>query len=305
VSDAVAEAPVPLWRDLVVLSKPGITLMCVIMAAGGMALAWQTDAAGASGLTLIRVAQGLSGVALSVMGANTFNMVWEREGDRSMVRTRQRPLPAGRMSVWTALVWGALCASISLALLYVAQGTLSFCLGLFAILSYVLVYTPAKRRTSQALAIGAVPGAIPPLLGWALATGRMDPPGVVLFLILLLWQLPHFLAISIYRHRDYAAAGIRTVAVVRGEEVAKMQSLIYTVFMFPVSLLLVPMGTAGFLYFAVAGALGAWFFVLSVQGFEPGAGTVWARRFFLASLIYLPALCVALLVDVALRAGFG
>jgi protoheme IX farnesyltransferase len=294
---AEVEAPPTVWKDLVTLGKPGITMMCVLMAAGGYGLALRQAEAGPNtgGFLLSLVA-----TALSVMGANAMNMVLEREGDRAMVRTRNRPLPSGRMHPGIALAFGVIGGVVSFGLFYEFVNPVAAWLSAFAYLSYVFVYTPLKRRTPQALAIGAVPGAMPPLLGWACVTGEINAPGVVLFLILLLWQLPHFLAISLYRLRDYAAAGILTVPVVRGEEQARIQSMAYTVLLVPVSLMLVPLGVAGFLYFVVASALGAWFFVYSVLGFEPGAGPVWARRFFFASLIYLPVLTGALILDVYL-----
>lgn len=297
----VAEDPAPaiptLWQDFVTLGKPGITVMCVLMAAGGMGLALRESALQ---LPWWQLPVALIATTLSVMGANALNMVIERDGDRDMVRTRNRPLPSGRMHPAVAIGFGIVTGGLAFGLFYDLVNPMSAWLSAFAYLSYVLVYTPLKRRTTQALIIGAVPGAIPPLLGWTSVTGTIDAPGVVLFLILLLWQLPHFLAIALYRLRDYAQAGIRTVPAVRGEEAARVQSMIYTVLLVPVSLLLVPLGVAGFLYFAVASALGAWFFVYSVRGFEPGAGPVWARRFFFASLVYLPVLTGALILDVYL-----
>jgi protoheme IX farnesyltransferase len=226
------------------------------------------------------------------------NMVLEREGDKRMVRTRRRPLPSGRMATWVAVVWGLGTVVAAAVILWTQVNALTCGLAMLAFVLYVGVYTPAKRRTPQALAIGAVPGAMPPLIGWTAATDQVDAVGLVLFSVLLLWQLPHFLAIAIYRLRDYAAAGILTVPLVRGEEVAKVQSLVYTIFLFPVSLLLVPLGGAGSVYFTVSSVLGAWFFILGVRGFEPGAGTVWARQFFLASLVYLPVWVIGLVLDV-------
>lgn len=293
------------WRDFVALAKPGITIMCVLMTAGGAGLAIHGDAVRSGVFGWVEFAWLLLGTALSVSSANALNMLLEREGDRDMVRTRNRPLPSGRMHPMTAIGYAILTGLTSVWVLYTQVNPLTAWLSVFALVSYVAVYTPLKRRTTQALIIGAVPGAIPPLLGWTGATNEIGAPGIVLFLILLLWQLPHFIAIAIYRGRDYAAAGIKAVSVVRGVEVAKVQSLIYCVFLVPVSLLLVTLNIAGYFYFVVASALGAWFFVLSVRGFEPKAGTLWARRFFLASLVYLPVLTAGLVLDIWWRGRGG
>jgi len=287
-----------LARDMVSLAKPGITIMCVLMTAGGAGFALHT-APGAAMSAAAWLAL-IIGTGLSVASANAMNMVMERDGDRLMRRTKDRPLPSGRMRPWVAVVFATLTAAVSWVWLWTAVNALTACLAIFALVSYVWIYTPLKRRTPQALVIGAVPGAIPPLMGWAGAAGSIAAPGVILFLILLLWQLPHFIAIALYRNRDYADAGIKTVPVVRGEEVAKIQSLIYSLVLFPVSLTLVLVGAAGYLYFVVAACLGIWFFIFSVRGFEPDAGNQWARRFFFASLVYLPVLTAGLVLDVVL-----
>jgi protoheme IX farnesyltransferase len=168
-------------------------------------------------------------------------------------------------------------------------------LGALALGTYVLVYTPLKRRSWLALVVGAVPGAIPPLLGWTAATGRMALPGLVLFGILFLWQVPHFLAISLYRGDDYAAAGLKTLPGERGVRAAKRQGILWVAALVPVSLLLVPLGVAGRGYLAVAAVLGAVFFGWAVWGLREAAGKRWARSMFLVSLAYLTALFVVLL----------
>jgi protoheme IX farnesyltransferase len=289
--------PQGLVRDLVELAKPGITFMCLLMTAGAMAYAWALGTV-TPDFSLSIAVWALVGTTLSVVAANTMNMVIEREGDKRMVRTRNRPLASGRMSVWAALLFGVVGIVAATWILWTRVNPLTCGLSLFAFGSYVLIYTPLKRVTPQALVIGAVPGALPPLIGWTAATNRIDAIGLVLFGVLLIWQLPHFIAIAIYRFRDYASAGIKTVPVVRGEEVAKVQSVVYTIFLFPMSLLLVPLNGAGSIYFIVASVLGAWFFVLGVRGFEPGSNAVWARQFFLASLVYLPVWVLGLVVDV-------
>lgn len=280
--------------DYVALVKPRITLMSVLMAAGGYALATRAGEWGGAVWALI-------GTALAVGSANALNMVIERESDALMTRTANRPLPAGRMKAAPAVIFGIVMGIAALAVLLLKTNLLTAALGAFALLGYVLVYTPLKRRTPLALLIGAVPGAMPPLMGWTAATGQPDLPGLALFMILLVWQIPHFLAIGLYRKEEYARAGIRIVPIVRGDQAAKIQSLAYTTALVPVSLCLVPLNAAGWLYFAVAAALGAWFLSMSARGLSPAAGPVWARKFFLVSLAYLPMLVLGLLADALIR----
>lgn len=277
-------------RDLIALSKPGIVIMCLVEAAGGLWLA----PGSASVATWLWTFLGLT---LVVASSNAWNMLWEREGDKHMERTRNRPLPSGRMKPATAATFAVVTGIGSLLVFATQVNVLSAWLALASMFSYVLIYTPLKRVTSWSLPIGAIPGAMPPLIGWAAATGSIAAPGVVLFAILFLWQIPHFLAISLYRRDDYQAAGIIIVPVVMGEETTKVQALVSSLLLVPISLLLVPMHVAGFFYFVVASVAGGAFFVLSMRGFEPHPTNAWARRFFLASLLYLPALTLALILD--------
>ncbi len=278
-------------RDFYELGKPSITGMNVLMALGGLALAgvgadWQ--------LVLVTAV----GTAAAVASANALNMVWEREGDKHMARTASRPLPRGRLGVGESIAFGLVLGVLSIAIL-ASINLVTAGLGLFAILAYVLVYTPLKRRTPLALLIGAVPGAVPPLMGWTAATGSIDLPGLTLFGILLVWQLPHFLAIALFRKQDYARAGIKTVAVVRGDRVAKAQAVAWSLALIPISFALVPLEVAGWLYGSVALVLGFGYLGYSLKGLRPSGDAAWARRYFFASLVYLPVLTLALAIDVA------
>jgi protoheme IX farnesyltransferase len=280
-------------KDLAALSKPGIVAMCLVMAAGGLWLA-------PGGVPASTWLWTMLGLTLSVSSANAWNMIIERDGDRYMNRTRNRPLPSGRMSVATAVVFALVTGVASCAILWTRVNPLTAAIALAALLGYVGIYTPSKRMTTWSLPIGAVPGAAPPLVGWAAATGEIGVPAIVLFLILFLWQLPHFLAISLYRQADYDSAGIVVVPSVYGEESTKHQALISSFLLVPVSLMLVPLHISGFFYFVVATAAGVWFFVLCLRGYEPAPTQRWARRFFLASIAYLPILTLAIAVDALL-----
>ncbi len=276
--------------DLLALGKPSILLLSVMMAAIGL---WVAPGA----IGVLPTLGLLLGTGLVVASANALNMVLERDVDGLMARTKNRPLPTGRMRMSTAIAFGLITGLGGTAVLALACNALTAWLGFGALASYVLVYTPLKQRTVWALVIGAFPGAAPPLMGYAAATDRLDATGLVLFGILLVWQLPHFLAIAIYRKRDYAAAGIQVAPVVRGDRAAQWEALVYATVLVPLALALVPLGVAGVAYGVVALGASLAFVGFHLHGFNTLPAPRWARRVFLASLAYLPALAVGLLVD--------
>jgi protoheme IX farnesyltransferase len=277
-------------RALVELAKPRITTMVVVTFAGGL---WLAPGAGAGW----RRALALLGTVLIVAAANALNMYLERDSDGRMERTRRRPLVEGRLSPEMAVGFGAVLACAAVPLLLVGANPLTAVLGLVAFASYVWAYTPLKRVSGVALFVGAVPGAMPPLMGWTTATGRLDAPGLALFAILFIWQLPHFLAIALYRAEDYAAAGIRVLPLSVGVLATRWHIIVYTVALVVVSVLPVPFGVAGRWYLAAARILGAWFLGRALVGFRPAAPRPWARSVFLVSLVYLTGLFGALAVD--------
>ncbi|HSQ66861.1 MAG TPA: heme o synthase, partial [Polyangiaceae bacterium] len=203
-----ARSPLSLARDVVALSKPRITLMVMLTALGG---AW---------LAPVRVEGGamvwlVLGTALVVGGANALNMLLERDTDGLMERTRNRPLPAGRLSPRTVLWFGLIASGSSIPILGFGVNATTATLALLANLLYVLAYTPLKRRSHLALLVGAVPGALPPLMGWTAATASVDAGGLVLFAILYFWQLPHFMAIALFRKDEYERARLVVMPSVR------------------------------------------------------------------------------------------
>ncbi len=280
-------------RDLIALTKPGIIRMCLIMTVGGIWLAPGTP-------SILAIVATLLGSAAAVGSANAFNMIVEREKDRHMRRTRKRPLPDGRLDLNTAITFATVLGVASILLLGLFANLLTAGLALFAIFSYVLIYTPMKYRSPAALVVGAVPGAIPPLLGWTAVTNNLDLPGVVLFAILMIWQIPHFIAIALYRKADYERAGIKAISVTSSNMVAKLHAAAWAVALIPVSMALTPLGLTGITYFVAALVLGLAYFVWSLTGLRESAGDKWARGYFFASLVYLPALTLALVLDVAL-----
>lgn len=280
-------------RDFAQLVKPNITFLVLITTGGGLWLA-------PGSLEWTRLFAALLGTVLVVGAANTLNCYLERDSDAFMTRTRNRPLPAGRMSPRTALWFGLALALVAIPTLTLLVNPVTGLLAAIALVSYVWIYTPMKQISPQALLIGAVPGAMPPLMGWTAVTGRVEWPGVVLFGILFLWQLPHFLAISIYRQREYDNAGIRTLAGLHGPSRARWHSLFWTALLVPVSLMLVPLGVAGWIYLGIAAVLGLVFLAWALAGFRAENAEKparWARGFFVYSLIYLTLLFAALLVD--------
>ncbi len=214
--------------DLVTLTKPRITLMVVVTMLGGIWLAQHHAAYGAGAVatagagSALRLAAAVGGTALVVGSANALNMYLERFSDRLMARTRNRPLPTGRLPADLALWFGLALGAVSVPALTFGVNAVTGLLAALALVSYVVVYTPLKRRTTLSLLIGAVPGAIPPLLGWTAVTGKIQGPGLILFGIMFLWQVPHFLAIATFRRDDYARAGLKVLPVERrGDRVTR------------------------------------------------------------------------------------
>ena len=265
--------------DLVALGKPRIMVMALLTAAGAMTLAPGT-------LPLWRALVLLTGTALIVGSANTLNMWLERDVDCLMSRTKNRPLPGQRLMPNTALVWGALQGALSLPVLAIS-GVVPAALGMVALLLYVGVYTPMKQHTHWATWIGAVPGAMPALMGWTATTGRIDLGGLAVFGVLFFWQIPHTHAIAIYRQREYDAAGMKTLPSTRGLEATRRAISLFLLVQVAVSFAPAALGVAGTPYLVTAIALGA---MVLVQGLTGDGTTKWARNLFLTSIVYLPIL---------------
>jgi protoheme IX farnesyltransferase len=242
----------------------------------------------------LRTALLLFGTALLVGSANTLNCWYERETDGLMIRTRNRPLPSGRIDPWTALAFGVLCGVFAIPILAIAINPLTALLGAIAHATYVLVYTPLKKVSPWALEIGAIPGAIPPLMGWTAATGALSLPGWFLFGILLFWQIPHFLAIAIYLEDDYRRGGLKVLSVVRGPVIAARWLAFYTVVLVAVSVLAQPLGLASVAYTTAAAVLGVGFLEFARRGLSGRVAGAWARRTMLYSIAWLTALMIAL-----------
>ena len=277
--------------DWVTLTKPRLNLLVLITTMAGLYLAEP------SGVSLTLLVNTLVGSALVAGGAAALNQVLERTTDASMRRTRNRPLAAGRLGVAEGAALGALLSLAGLAELAVFTNLTAAAVAAVTLVSYVFLYTPLKTRTSLATLVGAVPGALPPVIGWAAATGTVSGPAIVLFAIVFLWQMPHFLAIAWMYRDDYARAGIPLLPVLEPDgRRTGHQALLYAAVLWPVSLLPVMAGLAGLPYSAIATVLGFLYIGLSVRfAQERSPGT--ARRLFLFSILYLTLLLGALVAN--------
>ncbi len=276
--------------DWCILTKPGISAMTLVVTLAGYHLA-----SGGHWSMPVVVAM-LVGTALSGSGANALNMWLERDRDALMRRTANRPIPAGRISPRSALVFGLFLSVAGPAVLAVSVGSLPSLIAAVTIASYVLVYTPLKHVSSVNTLVGAVPGALPPLIGWSAASGTLDARAWGIFLILFFWQLPHFLAIAWRWREDYERGGYRmlTMGDPDGLRTAR-QVVLQTLALIAVSLLPAVQGLAGGLYAAGAVVLGLGFLFFGI-GFAGDRTEARARRLFLASIVYLPVLLSILVI---------
>ncbi|MBS2029155.1 MAG: protoheme IX farnesyltransferase [Deltaproteobacteria bacterium] len=275
--------------DLVALTKPKITRLVVFTGAVGMWLA------PVGTLTPVKVIFTLLGTVLVVAAANALNMYLERDVDALMTRTADRPLPAGRLPASVGLGFGLGLALFSLPILSQAVNPTTALLGFLALVIYVGAYTPLKQKTWLAVIVGAVPGAIPPLMGWTAATGHLGAPGVALFAIMFLWQIPHTLAITLFRDAEYRRAGFQTLPVQRGETVARWQTLAWSPLLVASTLAPWWLGLVGLAYLATACVLGIGWMVLAVRVARERGAVKWARGLFIYSIIYLTLLFGVLL----------
>lgn len=278
-------------RDLAALGKPRLSMLVICSSGVGLWLAPARIAPIPALITMLAT-------ALVVGAANALNSYYERDIDALMVRTQDRPLPTKRVEPHIALVGGLAVGVASIAVLAIAANMLTAMLSLLAYVSYVWVYTPLKQYTPWAVVVGAIPGAIPPLLGWTAATNTIDAGGLSLFALLFFWQIPHFLAIAIYRQSDYTAARLKVLPVVRSANETTWWTVASVIALLPVSLLPWAAGVAGPVYAWVAAALSVAFIVISFRGIRTDPRTRWARRVFIGSLGYLTALFAVLIAEV-------
>lgn len=296
-SDVLALAPEvrsgfrDITRDYLELSKSRIVMMVLMTTAAGYAI-------GARDFSWMVLLNTLVGTALVAAGTNALNQYVERDLDGLMNRTRRRPLPAGRISPRAALLFSSAIAVLGTIYLVVAVNWLTALLGAFTLTSYVFVYTPLKRISTACTLIGAIPGAVPPLMGWAAATGSLGALGWVAFAILFFWQLPHFMAISWMYREDYGRAGFAMLSVLDtdGLRVAR-QAIFYSVCLLVSSVMPSFLGAAGITYLVIATLAGLYMVSASIR-FLRDRGIKPARSLFMASNMYLLTLMALLFVAV-------
>jgi len=277
--------------DLWQLTKPGITRLVLVTTAVGFYLA------STGSFDWLLLIHALVGTGLLAGGTNALNQYAERKVDGAMKRTQNRPLPAGRIDPGLALLFSAGISVVGAVYLALWVNLLTAVLGVASLLIYIFAYTPLKRRTWWCTVVGAVPGAIPPMMGWTAVRGSVDVLAWILFGIVFLWQMPHFYAIGYMYRQDYARAGFPMLPVVDedGTRTAR-QIVVYTVALLAVSVLTTVLGLTGAVYFVGAMTLGLAFLGLGVALAVSRTGRQ-ARRLFLGSVVYLPVLLVLMVVD--------
>jgi len=272
----VSRTPLAVAADVVALTKPRLSSLVVATTGVGVLVAPGHIAAGRAIAVVLTTA------------------LLERDIDARMPRTALRPLAAGRLDPRSALLGGILGAVVLVPVLGVVANPLTALLGAIAYVTYVALYTPLKQVSSWALPVGAIPGALPPAMGATAVTGHVDAVAMVLFAILFVWQLPHFVSISLYLRDEYRQGGLRVFALVHGDRASAAVVIVTTFALVPVTLLAVPAGLGGAAYLVVAGVLGAGFFALAASFPAMPSVDRWARWVFRASLVYLVFLLAAL-----------
>lgn len=285
--------PVPTYlNDLMDLFKPKLTILVVVTLLIGVFLA-------PIRLNIVWLFISLIAIWLQAAGSLSLNCYIEREADKLMERTRDRPLPAGRLKPEVALYWGWGLIIVGTLILIFSANLLTASLGLFSALSYIYLYTPLKLKTPYALYVGAVPGALPTLMGWTTVTNSVSGPGLYLFGILFLWQIPHFMAISLYRKNEYGMASFLTFAQTHSFEFLRMNITIYSFILMLYGMIPYFSGWRGENYFWSSLTISIILLGFALYGFlvkEQTKINDWARSYFWATLFYLPLILGVLLI---------
>jgi protoheme IX farnesyltransferase len=281
------------WTDYLAITRPRISVLVLFtVGAGGLYAGLPTTA------PWLLILNAVLGTALVASGASAINQWLERDTDALMLRTRKRPLPAGRVSLAEAFVFGLILALVGAVYLLATMPTpLPALLAAFTFASYIAVYTPLKRVTTLNTVIGAVPGAMPPLIGYAAVRGEISSEAWALFAILFVWQIPHFLAIAWMYREDYGRAGLRMLPVVDPQgTVTARQMVLYCIALLPTGLMPVMVGGAGWFY-GIGSTLLAIYFLRSAIAFARQREDALAKKAMRASLVYLPLVLMLLVID--------
>jgi len=273
------------------LTKPRIALLLVLTSAAGFYLGTKGN------FDLVLFTNSIIAILLLAFGVATLNQYWEGSLDSLMERTASRPIPTGRITPSEALIFGLVQCTVAELYLFLAVNALTAFLGLVVVVGYVLVYTPLKIRTSVSTAIGAIPGALPPLMGWTAAANEISIGAWTLFAIQFLWQFPHFLSIAWMYRDQYAKAGILMLPVVEpAGRITARQIVLFAVMLVPVSVAPFVFGQDGIVFFIGAAILGLWFLAASIRAARSRTNEK-AKSLLLVSVIYLPLLFLLMVAD--------
>ncbi|MED1781695.1 heme o synthase [Brevibacillus fortis] len=279
------------FQDYVQLTKPGITLSNLMTTFAALWLAsygypnWK--------LALFT----MLGTALVIMSGAALNNFYDRDLDKKMKRTQNRAVATGRISARNAILLGIGLLLAGVIVLAVYANPLAAVWGLIGHIFYVLIYTPLKRVTTLNTVIGGISGAAPPVIGWVAVTGTMDMTAWLLFLVLFLWQPPHFLALAMLKTDEYRAGNLPMLPVVKGFAETKRQMVLWGSVLFPASLLLFIHASLGYVYLLIMGVMGIVYMVLLFQGFKTKDDLAWARKLFGYSILYLTVFCAAIVIS--------
>ncbi len=292
-------------KDYYRLAKPGIIYGNAITAAAGFFLAskghFYAEGGSAFGGDIKLFLAMIVGLSLVIASGCVFNNLFDSDVDAKMDRTKNRAMVTGVVSKTAAIIYGIALLIVGTVILWLLTTHYSLLTALIGWIFYVLIYTPLKRSSVYATIIGSIAGAVPPVVGYTAVANRLDAGALILFLILVLWQMPHFYAIAIYRLKDYTEASIPVLPVKQGIQNTKIQMLIYIIFFIIAAASLTYYGYTRYLYLAVTVLLGLAWLRLAIQGFKTADNTAWAKKMFRFSLIVITLLCVIIPIDVFLR----
>ncbi|MCL6457966.1 MAG: heme o synthase [Gorillibacterium sp.] len=283
------------WKDFVYITKPGILFSNLITVFGGFWLASHWE------IQWVLLLWTLLGTTLVMASGCVLNNYLDRELDVKMARTRKRALPAGRLQARIVFIYGIALGAIGTAILYVFVNPLTALLGLIGVVVYVIIYTAWLKRTSVwCTTVGAIAGAMPPMMGYVAVTQRIDEIAIILFAILFLWQPPHFWALGVRRMEEYRAAGFPMLPVVKGVRATKISMLRYVIPLIPVSLTLYLYDVVGLVYLIGSAVLGLGWLYFVAQGFKEQDDDRWAKKVFIYSINYLMLMFLLMILDTSL-----
>jgi protoheme IX farnesyltransferase len=288
------------YKDFYELTKPRLSMLSVFSALIAYGIAPKTAVASTGLGGLVYALLVSVGIALCAGGAAVLNQWLEYPLDHLMQRTKDRPIPTEKVSPKEALIFGLLLSVIGLGLLLFVSSVLTFALALLTLVTYLIIYTPLKKVSPINTLVGAIPGALPPLIGWSAAEGTISPLGWLIFAILFFWQMPHFYALAWLYKEDYAAAGFQMLPVKDPDGfLVAQRSIIYTALLVIATFLVVALGLASWFYLLAVIALNLYLGVRAYCFLAPENKMGNAQKLFVASILYLPVLLIVLLLDIS------